>query len=73
MVTSGWHTSFEHRYGRFRTEAYHLVRIRKGREVPVIVATLKILANRYGMIGVVPDDALRDGAQRISMGQHPRF
>jgi hypothetical protein len=73
MVASGWHTSFTHRYERFRTEANHLVRVRKGREVTVIVAELKRLAHRYGMTGVVPEDALRDGAQRISMGGRPGF
>jgi hypothetical protein len=73
MVTSGWQTSFTHRYERFRTEANHLVRVRKGRDVTVIMAALKRLAHRYGMTSVVPEDALRDGAQRISKGEHPGF
>lgn len=73
MVKSGWNKNFEQRYERFRTEANHLARIRNGFDATVIIAALQGLANRYGMTHVVPEDALRDGAHRISIGEHPGF
>ena len=73
MVTSEWARDFEQRYERFREQANDMARTRCGQDTAVIVAVLKGVLIGQGLADVVSDDALRDGAQRISAGEHPGF